>query len=346
MEFLKSAINNTQINFFLQTPFSYTTGAYSRSGDPFSAPPRASLNSFGSMISFGLDNYVQIAPVGSYKGMINALDIQYSKFMSKRTYWYYALGVGYKGLPIYNQVIAGVGARFALSNRLRLYGQVGLGSGGYAPSIIDTGSGLMLYPKLSVEFLIKSNTGLSLTAGYVHALDGPARNFTFGVALNHYFGTANAPEGTFEPRSGRYDGYRFSITHETALNPRFGDIPLNNFNMIAIQVDKLVSGHIYIPLRAAISYQAYRGYPGYGEISAGIGVQNSYMAGGRLQFFGELQVGANVQGTITRGIVGLDYTLRDGLALRATLGQTRGNTGYRATQFGLGLTSRFSLLSM
>ena len=343
MAFFNSAINNTQINFFLQKPFSYAMGDYSMSGRHFSSLPRTGHNGRGSMISFGLDNYFQIDPVGSYKGAINAFDIQFSRFLSGNTYWYYALGVGYKGLPIYNQVIAGVGARFALSNRIRLYGQVGLGSGGYAPSIIDTGSGLLFYPKLSFEYLLKNNTGIALTTGYVMALDGTAKNVTFGVALNHYFSSANAPEGTFAPSLGRYDGYRFSISNETVFNLSFDSVPLDNLNMIAFQIDKLVSAHIYIPLRAAISYQAYRGYPGYGEISAGIGFQNSYMAGDKFQYFGEVQVGANVQGAIARAIIGLDYSLRDGLALRASIGQTRGSTGYQATHLGLGLTGRFSL---
>lgn len=342
MTFLNSAINNTQINFFIEKPFTYSIGTYGNAGSPFSSVPQSSRNSFGSMVSFSLDNYVQINPVGSYKGVINAADIQFSNFMSENTYWYYAVAVGYKGLPIYNQVIAGVGARAALSERFRLYGQVGLGSGGYAPSLIDTGSGLLLYPKLSAEYRISDNLGLALTAGYLLALDGTSKNYTFGVALNRTFGAASR-QGTTQ---GQYDGYRFSLSHETLSGLRFNGLSLANLNMLTVQVDKLVSGTFYIPVRVAISYQSYLGFPGYGEVSTGIGIQNSYTAGDRFQFFGEVQIGANVQGIIVRPSIGLDYGLREGLALRASIGQTFGKKGFRSTNIVLGLTSRFSLLNL
>lgn len=342
MAFTNSAINNTQINFFIEKPFTYAIGTYGNAGTPFSSVPQSSRNSFGSMVSFSLDNYVQINPVGSYKGMINAADIQFSKFMSDNTYWYYAVAVGYKGLPIYNQVIAGVGARVPLSGRFQLTGQMGLGSGGYAPSLIDTGSGLLLYPKLSAEYLIGDNLGIALTAGYLLALDGTSKNYTFGLALNRTFGAASGQGDT----QGQYDGYRFSLSHETASSLRFNGLSLANLNMLTVQVDKLISGTFYIPVRIAISYQSYLGFPGYGEVSTGIGIQNSYTTGDRFQFFGEVQIGANVQGIILRPNIGLDYALSEGLALRASIGQTFGNQGFKATNIVVGFTSRFSLLNL
>lgn len=340
MQFNNSAINNTQLNFFVQKPFTYALGAYGKSGDHFGSVPRSNQGRYGHMLSFGLDNYAQIDPVGSYKGLINAADVQYSNFISENNYWYYALGVGYQGLPIYNQVIAGLGTRIALSKRVHLYGQLGVGSGGYAPEIIDTGSGLLLYPKLSAEYLLNDNIGISLTSGYTFALDGTSENYTFGAAINHHFGT----EDTSNPSQGRYQGYRFSLSHETVVNLSFGNVPLADLNMLTIQGDKLLANNFYIPLRAAISYQSYRGFPGYGEISTGVGIQNSYTTGDPFQFFGELQVGANVQGGIVRSTIGLDYTLSEDLALRASAGQTFGNEGFRATNIVLGLTRRFSLL--
>lgn len=345
MKFFNSAINNTQLNFFLQKPFSFATGAYSNSGDLFSSVPQSGRVGFGNMMSFGLDNYAQIDPVGSYKGLINAADLQFSSFMSKNNYWYYALGVGYNGLPAYNQIIAGLGKRVPLSKRVHLYGQLGIGSGGYAPELIDTGSGLLLYPKLSAEYLLNDKVGISLTSGYSFALDGTSKNYTFGVALNHHFGTANSLEDRSNPSQGRYNGYRISLSHETMMNLSLRNVPLADLKMLTIQSDKIITDNFYIPLRGAISYQAYKGFPGYGEVSAGIGVQNSYTKGDSFQFFGELQVGANVEGAIVRSTIGLNYALSEDLALRASVGQTFGNEGFRATNIALGLTRRFSLLS-
>lgn len=179
---------------FCSGPLANKIGSYGNAGRAFSTVPPS--DDAGSMLSFGLDIYVQIDPVGSYKGGINAG------------------GVGYRGLPIYNQVFAGLGLRVAPTERLRFYGQVGLGSGGYAPTLIDTGSGLMLYPKLAAEFLIKNNLGVSLTSGFSFALDGTAKNYTLGVALNRHFGGVQAGGA-----AGRYEGYRFSLSHETTAQP-------------------------------------------------------------------------------------------------------------------------------
>jgi hypothetical protein len=345
MQFFSSAINNTQLNFFVQKPFTYATGAYGNSGDHFSSVPRSSRSGFGYMMSFGLDNYAQVDPVGSYKGVINAADVQYSNFTSENNYWYFAPGVGYKGLPIYNQIIVGLGTRVALSNRVHLYGQLGVGSGGYGPEIIDTGSGLLVYPKLSAEYLLNDTIGISLTSGYMFAPDGTSKNLTFGAALNYHAGTANTQEDTSNPSQGRYRGYRFSLSNETVLNLSFRNVSLADLNMLTIQTDKIITNNFYIPLRVAISYQAYMGFPGYGEISTGIGVQSNYTTGDPFQFFGELQVGANVQGAIVRSTIGLDYALSEDWALRASVGKTFGNQGFSATNIGLGLTRRFSLLN-
>lgn len=342
-EFFKSKINNTQLAFFLQKPFQYALGPYGQAGAHFTRLSGNTTKGHGSMVGFGLDNYFQINPQAAYKGTINAADLQYSKFYSTHAYWYYALGVGYKGLPIYNQAVVGLGARFALSDRVNLYGQLGLGTGGYAPSLIDTGSGLLAYPKLSVEFLVRPSWGLSLTAGYVLALDGTARNLTFGLGLNRHFNARTRESGTFSSQGGRFEGYHFSISNETALNLSFDGQPLASLNMISIQLDKNLSQSLYLPIRASISYQSYRGYPGYGEVSAGLGLQSRYAPEKPMQIFAEFHLGANVQGGIAKGVLGLAYSLREGLALRATMGQTLGQSHFRATNFSFGITSRFSL---
>ncbi|MFT6605048.1 MAG: hypothetical protein ACJA2X_000224 [Halocynthiibacter sp.] len=350
MKFHKSSIDSTQINVFLQRPFSYSTSPYGRHGDrvtpstlPNSSAPLG--DGYGSMIMAGLDNYAQINPQGSYKGLVGAVDLQYSKFMTKQRYWFYALGVGYKGLPTYNQAIGGIGYRFSLAPRITLYGQLGFGSGGYAPTLIDTGSGLLLYPKLAAEYRFNERLGFALTAGYSHAIDGTARNYTFGTALISHFRIANAATADSNAIQGQYKAFQFSLSHETAFNIRYKHLSSPPLNMLVIRGQKTLGTHFYVPLRAAISYQSYRGYPGYGEVSAGIGAISKNVAGARLQVFGELHVGANVQGPIARAAVGFEYGLSDELALRGFAAKTAGKTGFRSTSLGLGISRKFSLLN-
>ena len=115
--------------------------------------------------------------------------------------------------------------------------------------------------------------------------------------------------------------------------------------MLTVQGDRIINDYVYMPVRASISYEAYRGYPGYGEISAGVGLQSKFSEADRFQFFGELQFGANVEGSILRAGIGLNYGLSEDLALRGLVSQTIGENGFSATNVELGLTYRFSLPS-
>ena len=343
MEFFKSEINNNQLNIFVEIPFSYTTSPYGNAGELFNSNWQLKGIDDEYMLALGLDNYQQIDPIGSYKGMVNVADFQYSNFVLKHYYWYYSAAVGYRGIPIYNQIIVGMGGRMPLSKRVQLYGQLGVGSGGYAPELIDTGSGLLLYPKLSIEYLLSDSLGLSATSGYLYAVDGTSRNYTFGIAINHHFGTSRIKNSVASQQS-RYQGYRIKLSHETLTNLTFKNESFDNLNMLTFQADKLLTKHFYLPIRIAVSYQAYKGFPGYGEMATGIGVQTRYSKDDAFQFFSELQIGANVEGAMLRPSIGLDYSFNEDLAFHTSLGFTLGSQAFRSTSIELGLTRRFSLL--
>ena len=119
--------------------------------------------------------------------------------------------------------------------------------------------------------------------------------------------------------------------------------------MLSAQLDTMVSDHIYIPVRAGVAYNAYLGYPGYGELLVGVGLQNKYDKGDRVQFFAQLLGGTNVHGLILKPGIGMNYTLSDRLAIHATSGKTIAtspdNGNFRATDLALGLTYRFSVPS-
>ena len=288
-KFFKSAIDSSQLNVFLQLPTSFRTVPHSLAGDTFSrSNPARTYQGPKSMVSVGLDNYSQIDPVGSNKGMIHAVDLQYSRFLGEKTYLYYALGVGYKGLPIYNQVIGGIGSRFELSPRVNLYAQVGFGSGGYAPSLIDTGSGLLVYPKVSAEYMVTDRTGVAVTAGYLIAPDGTSKNVTFGLALNSHFGAAAKSESTNKRDEGEYRGYRLSASNETKISTTFRGVKRSQVNLMNVQLDRMFNENFYMPIRGSIALEAYRGYPGYGEVSVGLGIQSKYRETNPFQYFAEL----------------------------------------------------------
>ncbi|MDH4050199.1 MAG: hypothetical protein OEU93_01385 [Rubrivivax sp.] len=349
VKFTHAAIDHAQLNLFVQAPFSYTVGPFARFGERLSAADAeaAFTNSSANVLTLGLDNFRQIEPQGSNKSTIRVADLQFAHYLSDTTYWYASLGVGYRGLPLYNHFIGGVGYRFDVAPRISLQAQVGLGSGGYAPEQIDTGAGMLVYPKVSAEYAITKAFGLALTAGYLLAPDGSSKNYTFGAALNYHLQSQRQGTGAGgTPDGAVFRGYRFSLLQQTETSVRVRDLGRSNINMLSAQLDTMVSDHFYIPIRAGVAYTAYLGYPGYGELLVGVGMQTKYNRGDRFQFFGQLLGGANVHGLIVTPGIGVNYTLSDRLALHASTGKTMAtssdNGNFSSTYLGLGLTYRFS----
>lgn len=342
MKFTDSAIDHTQLNVYLQVPFSYAISPFAKSGEVFraSGTSGATASPGERMVSLGLDNLSQIDPEGSNKETIRLVDLQYAHFMTRHSYWFFNIGVGYHGLPLYNQVLGGVGYRAPLSPRLNVYGQLALGSGGYAPDTIQTGPGLLVYPKVSAEYMLDRNLGLSLSAGYLFAPKGSSKNVTFGAALNYHLNSDEGGPGT----TGVYRGYRFHLFHQTEFGVSFRHVDRSRLTLLSMQADSLVGEHLYLPVQGAVATNAYLGYPGYGELLAGVGVQTRHEEGKPLQMFAQVLVGTNVHGPIAKVGVGLNLGLGDRLALYATAGQTRGldQDRFKANQVGVGLSYRFS----
>jgi hypothetical protein len=349
MKFAGSRIDGTQGNVFVEIPYTYLTAPFASRGQPVSASDArtAAERSGESMLTLALDNIRQLDPEGSYKGTINIADVQYAHYIARDTYWYAGLGVGYHGLPLYNHVMGGIGQRVSLSPRLNLHGQLGIGSGGYAPAVMATGPGLLVYPKLSAEYMITKDLGLSLSLGYLAAPKGSSRNQTFGLALTHHIRSGDAGAAGDGGSLPTYRAFSVSVFQQTEYAVRYRDVDRGRLQMLAIQADTVLDDHWYIPVQASVAYSAYLGYPGYGELLAGVGLQSAITPARRAQVFAQLMGGANVHGPAVKASAGVRYAFGDRLALHLAAGRiaARGSSGGRfsANSVGLGLDYRFSI---
>jgi hypothetical protein len=350
MKFRRSAIDSTQANVFLEIPYTYLAGPFANHGQRLSpADARQAAEASGeSMLTVVFDNFKQQNPEGSFKGNFNIADLQYAHYFARDTYWYAGLGVGYRGLPLYNQVLGGVGQRIALTPNITVFGQLGIGSGGYAPERLNTDAGLLVYPRVAAEYALTKNLGVSLSAGYLVAPKGSSKNQSFGLALTHHVRVGDVP--TLAGGSSgwpTYQAFRVSLFQQTDFGVRFLDVDRGKLQMIGIQTDAIVSDRVYIPLQASVAYSTYLGYPGYGELLAGFGVQSRTDPGEHLQVFGQLMAGTNVHGLAAKASGGIRYGLSDGMALHLAVGriEARSAAGNRfiANSLGLGLDYRFSI---
>ena len=350
MKFSHSTIDGTQANVFLEIPYSYLTGPFSSHGQRLSPADarQASEASGESMLTVVFDNFWQRNPEGTFKGVFNIAEFQYARYFARDTYWHAGIGVGYRGLPLYNHVLGGVGQRVQLSPRITVYGQLGIGSGGYAPERLNTDAGLVVYPKVSAEYALTKDLGLSLSAGYLVAPKGSSKNQSFGVALTHHIRAGDV--ASFASDTGglpTYQAFRVSLFQQADSSVRFRGIDRGRLQMIGIQADAVINDRWYIPLQGSVAYNTYLGYPGYGEVLAGIGVQSRTNSGERLQVFGQLMAGTNVHGLAVKASAGLRYGLSDRTALHLTAGriEARSAAGNRfiADSLGVGLDYRFSM---
>ena len=350
MKFSESTINHSQLNAYVQFPFEYSIGSYASSGDRVSSSDEQALwetfsDSGENMVTLGGDNFFQINPEGSSKDTINVADLQFSHFMTKNTYWFVDIGAGYYGLVLYHQVWGGLGYRFNISPQLTLYSQLGLGSGGYAPEKMKTGTGLLVYPKASAEYMLDKNLGVSLSAGYLDAPTGSSKNLTLGAAMNYHLPSGSGSSGS-NATDVVFSGYRFNLFQQTEFNVKSKDKDTNNIKMVSLQIDNLINDNIYIPLQVSVAYNAFQNSPGYGEFLGGIGVQNKYYKDSRFQGFGQMLIGTNARGLIVKTGVGMNYGVSDRWAIYGLLGQTIGidNDKFKSNNVDLGLTYRFSAL--
>ena len=344
MAFRNSAIDSTHANLVLTIPYGYQAGDYTRSGQALDERDLGASDGGESLLMATLDSYRQLDPQGTFKGTVRSADLQYAHYLGRDTYWFGALGVGVQGLALYNQVMGGLGQRVRLSPSLNLYGQLAVGSGGYAPEKIDTDAGLLVYPRVAAEWMVGRDTGLALSAGYLWAPKGSSRNLTYGLALTQHLrsGTEAAAGGT-----PHWQGFRVGVFQQTEYRVSYRGEDRDALQLVGVQVDAPLDARWYIPVQAAVAYNAYLGYPGYGELLAGLGAQTLAAPGDRLQAFAQLMGGSNVHGLGVKAGAGVRWLVDERLSVQLSAGriEARNPSGRRfsADSALLGLEYRFAV---
>lgn len=355
-----SPVNDSGFNFFIQKPISFWVGSFDDAGK-WVTPADFNFREHDSVISFELNNLTQINPKGSYRGHIELVSPQFSQFISKNDYLYFAFDLGFSGLDWYNQIHGGIGRRVAISPDWNLYGQIGIGTGGWVTDTIDTGSGLLIYPKVKAEYLWSKDLGLSLSAGYLTAPKGSSRNITVGAAVNFNLSALERGGSNADSGSGlKLTGLRMDLYDKVLTGITYNNIKINNVNMAMVQLDYVVNSNFYIPFQVGAATNSFQGYAGYTEMFVGLGWQSHYTETNKFQGFAQLSIGLNDLGVnrkqdvgpLLNAAIGFNYGLSDRLALFGQLGKSVSikqytksdpDHNFKANTFGLGLTYRFSL---
>ena len=150
----------------------------------------------------------------------------------------------------------------------------------------------------------------------------------------------------------RYRGFRISMFSQTQLNVKVDKKNHHNVNLISIQLDNQINDNLYFATQVSIAYNDFLGYPGYGELLAGIGIENKYIKSNNFQNFFQILIGTNIHGVILKPSISTNYNLNDSYAIYGQLGYTmsvnglnlyKENRSFSNYNMGLGLSYRFSL---
>lgn len=355
-----SLIDDSVINFFVQAPLSSSVGSYADSGNTLGPADFGRLGR-ESIVSFEYSSLSQIDPTGKYGGNIGLVSPQYSQFISDNNYWFFGLDLGYSGLVWYNQAQGGFGRRISVSPNINLYGQIGVGSGGWVTDTIDTGPGLVVYPKVKAEYQWGNGIGAFVSAGYLFAPLGTSRNWSLGAGINYHL-----PDGT-QGASGdesAYDlalkGLRVNVFDRKLYNVSFNGGKISDLNLVSLQFDYNFRDNWYIPVHLAAATNDFKGFAGYVEGFAGLGWQSDPFAAGKLQAYAQVAYGLNDVGidaqhdvgALLYPSVGLNYNLNDRYSLYGQFGKTISlgqylkpnfSNSFEGTSIGFGVSYRFSI---
>jgi len=359
---LNSPINDSTFSIFVQRPFSIATGSYSNAGriiraDDFSAPAH------DNMISVSVGNMRQINPTGSYTGDIGLVTTQFTHFFRPNVYSFFGINMGATGLSWYNQAQAGIGHRLSLSRNLSFYTQLGIGSGGWVTDHINTGPGLVLFPRVALEYRLSNRLGAQLSAGYLFAPYGTSRNWTVELGMNYYLAHSRGADN--ERTTG--DAYTMRGISLNVFGRRTSDIFYNGrtsapLSMIAVQADYALNDNWYAAGQLAVAANRFRGFAGYAEAFLGVGYRRNLTASGRFQGYAQLMLGVNdlgvdaahENGPMLYPSIGVNYNINDRVSLYGQVGVTHSINQYLSSgptvdfenySVGFGMTYRFSLLT-
>ncbi|MDO9074404.1 MAG: hypothetical protein Q7U73_14175 [Rubrivivax sp.] len=100
------------------------------------------------------------------------------------------------------------------------YGQLALGSVGYAPERINTDAGFLVCPRLSAEYALAPDLRLSLSAGYMVVPEGTSKNLSMGQGFAELKAGTNVHGLAVKPGIG----LRYQPNDRIALRARAGHI--------------------------------------------------------------------------------------------------------------------------
>ena len=226
-----------------------------------------------------------------------------------------------------------------IENKLNILSKLNIGTGGGGG--VDTGTGLLYYPQIGMEYFITNNIGAEFDVGVVRSTEKNYRANALNAQLNYYLN-----------EDAKQTPYRFGMRfgHQTYLNPT--KTHTNNapsIDLISVKLDGYMTQNMYMTGQMAFAYTG--NVAGYFSGLLGLGINQPIYQEAPLGVIAEMMVGAAGgagldlgQGLIIAPNVGLNYQVNEYASLYGLAGKTKPVKGkFDAWTVEAGLKYRFSL---
>ena len=343
-------IENHQVHLELQLPFNFYSSTYKNAEKEFlfSDLKKSKWNKKHRKMSFmfNIDNS-QINGMSKYRGKTFSLvGFEINSYLNN--YWlYFAKFDGaFQGIPSgYMNIILGIGHHFTFNkNNNNIIVKFGIGSGGGGG--IDSKGGFLVYPDISLEQKLTTNTFISINKGYLMNPDSSFETSTFGVGIKYYSEINKLDDSS----KITFKGFEFIIKQDAYFNVERYTNKTENLYQISFQINYKINNRIY--LAGQTSFANFGNAGAYAEGTVGLGFLSNYFMKDKIQIFAQSLIGgagggniATGQGLIIKPSIGANYEMNSKIAFRTSLGIARAtNESMDSPIFSLGLCYQLSLL--
>ncbi len=282
------------------------------------------------------------------------LGFEYQKYLNANTFLFAHTDAIYKGLRAgFMDLFFGAGYHPYQSKYINLFGKLGIGAAG---GRIAPEGGATIYPSAGLDFKLSNSLAISGHGGYYRALDGDFEAYTLGFGIKYI----NLSGGTqTNNNDGLYDTYRtqglsVNLENQTYFSVNKTDDPNNvlstDLQLIGLQFNYDILKNIYIIGEAGFAYGGRSG--GYAHGLVGLGIKTNNFVNNKFNAFLNLTGGAaggagvdTDEGIVVRPTIGLQYNIKDNLAIKASGGKLYAPFGnVNSTNLNIGISFNFATL--
>ncbi|QTD37693.1 hypothetical protein JL193_16785 [Polaribacter batillariae] len=364
VNFFTGFIKNDNVSFFVEIPSTLRTASYAdiqkkfvvntKSKEEFWIKPAVKSVqqvTFDYFFPFGnsrTDSFQGNKPINN---TLSILGFEYQRYLTSNTFIYAHVDAMYSGLIAgFMDLFFGVGKNLNLTNRINLFGKMGIGAAG---GRIYQEGGLTMYPNIGADLRITEKFGLSVHGGYHRAIGGTFEAYTAGFSLK-YYGLSGGIKDPFtgeEIKEIKTQGLRISAENQTYFDVAKFGIPDSDLQLIALKVQYDLNKRFYLAGEASFAYLGKSG--GYAHGIFGLGINSNKFANNKLSLFAEAAAGVagggridSGEGVLIRPTAGINYHANDDLSFHVSGGQMWSPFGnVNSSNINVGLSYGFSLLN-